>query len=181
MTTQSPDVLQEAALREALERIAALEKSENHNHNGADLRLNQAISIAEAALSTLPQQAATDVGEVLMVPEGWQLVPVEIAPAMLDATCCDEGDDAEMRLTWKELLYAAPNPPIPSTPTAQPPAAETREALEWYAEQAEGCRKLGYAGDPFRNALDADGGKRAREALAALTQPEPTAQQGGEE
>jgi hypothetical protein len=40
-----------------------------------------------------------------------------------------------------------------------------RVALEWYAEQAAGCRKLGYIGDPFRHALDADGGKRARAAL----------------
>ena len=75
-----------------------------------------------AALA-LPHQPATDEGEGATVPDGWQLVPVEITQAMLDATCCDEGDDAEMRLTWKELLYAAPKP---STPTPQPPAAETR-------------------------------------------------------
>lgn len=42
-----------------------------------------------------------------------------------------------------------------------------RAALEWYAEQAAGCRKLGSIGDPFRHALDRDGGDRAR---AALTQ-----------
>jgi hypothetical protein len=41
-----------------------------------------------------------------------------------------------------------------------------REALEWYAEQAEGCRKIGSIGDPSRQALDDDGGKRARAALA---------------
>jgi hypothetical protein len=41
-----------------------------------------------------------------------------------------------------------------------------REALEWYAEQVAGCRKLGSIGDPARHALDADGGKRARTALA---------------
>lgn len=39
------------------------------------------------------------------------------------------------------------------------------KALEWYAEQVAGCRKLGHIGDPSRHALDADGGKRAREAL----------------
>jgi len=37
-----------------------------------------------------------------------------------------------------------------------------RAALKWYAEQAEGCRRLGRFGDPFRHALDADGGERAR-------------------
>jgi hypothetical protein len=40
-----------------------------------------------------------------------------------------------------------------------------RAALEWYAEQVAGCRKLGSVGDPARQALDADGGNRAREAL----------------
>lgn len=38
-------------------------------------------------------------------------------------------------------------------------------ALRWYAEQVEGCRKLGSIGEPFRNALDKDGGARARAAL----------------
>lgn len=41
-------------------------------------------------------------------PKGWQLVPVELTQAMLDATCCDEADDKQMRETWKALLYAAP-------------------------------------------------------------------------
>jgi hypothetical protein len=45
------------------------------------------------------------------------------------------------------------------------------EALEWYREQAEGCRKIGYIGDPFRQTLDADGGKRAADTLASLKQP----------
>lgn len=40
-------------------------------------------------------------------------------------------------------------------------------ALEWYAEQVAGCRKLGCVGDPFRNALDRDGGERARASLSA--------------
>lgn len=45
--------------------------------------------------------------------------------------------------------------------------AELEEALTWYGEKAEGCRKLGSIGDPARQALDADGGKRARAALSA--------------
>jgi hypothetical protein len=40
-----------------------------------------------------------------------------------------------------------------------------REALEWYAEQSEGCRKIGSVGDPHRQALARDGGQRARAAL----------------
>lgn len=43
--------------------------------------------------------------------------------------------------------------------------AKVRAALEWYAEQVTGCRKLGSIGYPFRCALDADGGKRAIRAL----------------
>ncbi len=46
---------------------------------------------------------------------------------------------------------------------------EAREALTWYAEQTDGCRKLGSIGEPYRNALDHDGGKRAKAALASLT------------
>lgn len=46
---------------------------------------------------------------------------------------------------------------------------ELEGALEWYREQAEGCRKLGSIGDPYRQALDADGGKRATAALKGET------------
>lgn len=41
-----------------------------------------------------------------------------------------------------------------------------REALDWYAKQAELCRKIGGLGDAGRHALDADGGRRAHAALA---------------
>lgn len=55
-----------------------------------------------------------------------------------------------------------------TTPSAPAQSVDAlREALEWYAEQVDGCRKLSSAGDPFRQALDRDGGKRARAALAA--------------
>jgi hypothetical protein len=39
------------------------------------------------------------------------------------------------------------------------------EALIWYGEQARLCRLITREGDVGRHALDADGGKRAREAL----------------
>lgn len=67
--------------------------------------------------------------------------------------------------------------PTPSSPVSAPsPAGGVREALEWYAEQVAGCRKLGRIGDPFRQALDKDGGKRATSALAVL--PSPTTGEG---
>lgn len=46
--------------------------------------------------------------------------------------------------------------------------AEMRAALEWYADKVSGCRKIGSEGDAPRQALDADGGKRAVAALSAL-------------
>jgi hypothetical protein len=46
-----------------------------------------------------------------------------------------------------------------------------RAALEWYAEQVAGCRKITREGNTARHALDADGGKRAREALSASSPP----------
>lgn len=42
------------------------------------------------------------------------------------------------------------------------------EALEWYEEQARLCRLIHSEGDAGRQALSADGGKRARDVLAAL-------------
>lgn len=58
---------------------------------------------------------------------------------------------------------AAMNP----TPTedARSRVKVLEEALEWYAEQTRGCRKIGRDGDAFRQALDRDGGQLARTAL----------------
>lgn len=46
-------------------------------------------------------------------------------------------------------------------------AGDERAALAWYAEQVAGCRKIGADGDAARQALDKDGGRRARAALAS--------------
>ncbi|EMR4171975.1 hypothetical protein R2537_007004 [Pseudomonas aeruginosa] len=46
-------------------------------------------------------------------------------------------------------------------------AGDAREALSWYAEQVADCRKFGSDGDAARQALDKDGGQRARAALSA--------------
>lgn len=43
------------------------------------------------------------------------------------------------------------------------------DALEWYGEQARLCRLIHQEGDAGRHALNDDGGKRAREALALAT------------
>ncbi|WP_203155007.1 hypothetical protein [Methylobacterium aquaticum] len=51
--------------------------------------------------------------------------------------------------------------------------AMLRDALSWYGEQARLCRLAHSEGDAGRQALDADGGTRARVALAR--RPRPTA------
>jgi hypothetical protein len=43
-----------------------------------------------------------------------------------------------------------------------------RTELEWYGEQARLCRLIHSEGDKGRHALSADGGNRARAALAEL-------------
>lgn len=121
------------------------------------------------------------IADLLAAPAGWQLVPVEITDAMLSATCCDEGDDREMRQTWKELLYAAPKPPVSlSKPT--PVEAGLREELE---QTISAHRRL------VQSVLDAiDTGRseplfivrdQLRNYLAALSEtPPPPSQEGGD-
>lgn len=46
-----------------------------------------------------------------------------------------------------------------------------KAALEWYAEMADKCRRITSEGEVARNALDADGGKRARAALQPTQEP----------
>ena len=54
-----------------------------------------------------------------------------------------------------------------STAAPAPVAGDAvRDTLQWYAEHVGGCRKIGGDGDKARQALDADGGKRAVAALA---------------
>lgn len=63
--------------------------------------------------------------------------------------------------------YWLPLSAIPLPGQSPDPSAGMREALEWYAEQARDCRKMGRDGDRARQALDADGGARALAALRA--------------
>lgn len=49
-----------------------------------------------------------------------------------------------------------------------------REALRWYAEKVAECRKIGSLGDNARQALDLDGGFRARDAISQQAEPTDT-------
>ena len=59
-----------------------------------------------------------------------------------------------------------------ATPAQQPVSGadglgvSVHDALDWYAQQVGDCRRFGPAGDAARADLDADGGRRARAALA---------------
>lgn len=52
---------------------------------------------------------------------------------------------------------------------AEAEAARLREALQWYGEQAAGCRKITKEGDVARQNLDRDCGEKARAALGSRT------------
>jgi len=56
--------------------------------------------------------------------------------------------------------------PLYAAPVAAKVNAEMLAALSWYAEQARLCRLIPSEGDARRNALAADGGNRARTAIA---------------
>jgi outer membrane murein-binding lipoprotein Lpp len=87
-----------------------------------------------------------------------------------DKTVCDEAATALQSLSaeldaMQRRAEAAEN----DWQAAEAALAEAREALAWYAEQTEGCRKTGSVGDPARHALNNDGGKRARRILNGET------------
>ena len=63
--------------------------------------------------------------------------------------------------------------PLYTTPPASPDVEGLVEALEWYEQQAAGCRKLTSEGDECGQALYSDGGKRAQIAIAAHRQAQP--------
>ena len=87
-----------------------------------------------------------------MTEERWQLVPVELTQAMLDATCGTEEDDAAMRATWAELLRVAPSPT---------PAADEVEAVA----RAIGQKLYGWG---LENEVTDFARDMARAAIAAL-------------
>ena len=76
------------------------------------------------------------------------------------------GYAAELKVIASKVRALVSPPPVRVTDAMV-------EALKWYAEHVEGCRKIGSVGDPFRHALDHDGGKRARAALLPTEATKP--------
>ena len=184
--THPHEGLQERALREALEKYDKTVKDcpANRMHLGDKLcptcnaghdegcrkeimAAGDVVRAARSSLATLLQQAATDEGE-------------EPCPV---CSCEARGQGGYLQCECPAL----------STPTAQPPAAETR----LMGEQRDVTAKIiaaGYSGDPWwwKEAFDDDQDetavrlpdddrKIADDVIAALTQPEPTAQQAADE
>lgn len=69
----------------------------------------------------------------------------------------------------EKVAHSAQWPTTPGLSARPSEVQRLRKALEWYAEKAKQCRKIGADGDNARQALDLDGGFRALEALAAST------------
>jgi len=189
---------QERALREALEPFAKV-ADEYHDSEDDSFEVWQDAGPirtirasfklenyrrARAALA-LPHQPATDEGRYRDALE-------QIQQATIDGKVCDDVAWFDKFTTLHDFIEETlrPSAPaavgdlFPSTPTSQPPAAETRlRAIEQAA-----CRVLD-AIDTCRNSHTEEhqvtAGAELDEATenmrASLTQPEPTAQQGGEE
>lgn len=86
----------------------------------------------------------------------------ELIARLREGIPADRWGGLDTTATLRTMCEAADALEALSTPTGE---AGMREALAWYAEQAENCRKITHEGDTARHALDADGGKRARAAL----------------
>lgn len=96
-------------------------------------------------------------------------VPADPTDAMIAAALaadweCEGNEKAAAINVWHAMLAAHDRAPATQV-------AELREALEWYGQQVKACRMLTREGDEARQALDADGGKRARAALAGDNTP----------
>jgi hypothetical protein len=108
-----------------------------------------------AMIAATPKASTSTAGEVEdAFRAGWDAREMKDSGPSA-AGYCDDSYNAD--LAWS--LY--------DKPLATPPAPndDLRAALEWYAERVADCRKITPEGDNARQALDLDGGKRARAAL----------------
>jgi len=199
IAASTPTIPQDQGLRDALEPFA-MEASEYDNDDGepdyknapdeSSLEEINELTVGHlrrarkawsaAGYATFPQQAATDEGEAWQHDEWLTTILDDVQRALAKG------------IYGRTLALSALREHLPrSTPTSQPPAAETRlrEALQEYAAFAGEVAgtSLGLAMSSNHPSPDTalmgmfDKSQalasKHREALAALTQPEPTAQQ----
>ncbi|MEV5031596.1 hypothetical protein MRBLMC3_000778 [Sphingobium sp. LMC3-1-1.1] len=142
--------VQDQGLCDALERIAGKNDLSGVPDDEVEAAARNALYecelIARAALSALPQQVATDEGDELSEPARKRI--------------------AEVDLTLSPPSFGFGIVALDDTPTAQPPAAETRLALEALLEKRVPKGMDQWVRDLAREAFE----------LATLTQPEPAAE-----
>ena len=139
----------------------------NHRHHYLSL-------LRSASLSASPAPSGQGVSGEVDLPAAARLALMYLETGFIECPQCGhEVPTKDLDAVWQiKGALAAP------APSCAP--GEVERALRWYAEQVAGCRKIGRAGDLFRQALDQDGGKRAVEALAALSPQGLDAKEGGE-
>jgi hypothetical protein len=176
----TPPVPHDQGLRDALEAMLAMYGPPATVAGMCDYPADHPISKARKALSTLPQKAATDEGEV----KAFRSTLIAAARIwwtrnMPNSECrsAEVKGDGRVDVYWQDHeergKYTLPVDFL-STPTSQPLAAETREALK-------------EAYDFIRAGIRADQQPKRwvrithmlSSCIEALTQPEPAAQQEG--
>jgi len=166
-TTPSPEGLQEPALKEALDSLETRDVHVGYDHGGNYI-YEDYVSLADVrrALSTLPQQAATDEREAADWAREWHrcvetiLTMAGLSPAL---------GASEAALAMQEYITR-----VEATPPS--PASDTmlREAIpSWFKVALQASAESGNV--LILNQTD------AKDVLATLTQPEPTAQQAAGE
>lgn len=79
---------------------------------------------------------------------------------------------SELEADWRETIRANAEEVLNLTAelnALRSAVRELREVVEWYGENARLCRIIHSEGDKGRNALDADGGSRARAVLLSTS------------
>ena len=157
-----------------------------------------------ASLS-LPQQAVTDEGETAWLTRRVAEVVEEDGGCWTACSGCQESVDGYVSskyypysrlfkcqpgsgcrecgglgVIWQDGEFLAGYGEVLSTPTSQPPAAETRRGAAIAAVAKIEMDREGYPLSRTQEEIYTDAAETVDAVLAALTQPEPTAQQGGD-
>ena len=142
---------------------------------------DQRIELLECALATVA-------ANLRRAPDKGPAVAVFASAILRGRTLMEAVSEAEQVGEPASIVEVTPSTPVQGageafhetgvplnvdTPPAPDNAADEvqalRETLAWYGEQARLARLIHSEGDAGRQALDADGGKRARTALARST------------
>lgn len=144
--------------RELMERVLdALECSRiEYNHHGKPAEASdKAVLKACAELRTALGQPKTEDAVPVPVPAGWVLVPVEPTPEMVDAACQDgtilggrpvwkHSEDVQAKWRWKQMVGAAPQPPVQKQHTDDVAVSRFAEAMKSKLAEARDMGRGGW-------------------------------------